>query len=483
MNRHIPLLTVLLQDNIVCRIRKIDNRDTLALGAPVQIVTSFLLMLATSLTSRPDLSEGDWVLLDHRDYPELVDKKLKLEDVQPDTCVVLLDGNVDDYYEVPTCGLTPLMSAVDSQRLVVLEAVVSTGLHAFVEVGKALAEIRDSKLYRLDYSNFKDYCSEVWGLEERRAYQILEASEVVEGLQKLKNFSVLPNESQARVLKSIPAETRPEIWETTLQLTGNKPTARVVEQVAAPVQPEPEITPVDCDGKPLHERDWVVVAGTDGPVYRIAKMTAGIATIERKGRTAGYPAGELQLSEPPGKVSAQVSEPQPDDKIAKPYEIGGSQNELIRDARNRVFEEFGLDPKTGDTAPKPKTQPQPQNKRTPRTSQDEPGPPAPPIKAVESAEADEGDSRAVSDPPLFSRGDIVTAGASTYCVGGVEAGLVQLLEKDISSLCRWTQQLNEIELSSQATGLTLGALCLEHLGVVVSAYGFDLVEETLELLR
>jgi hypothetical protein len=43
----------------------------------------------------------------------------------------------------------PVISLDESKRLIVPEQTIERGRAAFIEVGEALAEIRDSKLYRL----------------------------------------------------------------------------------------------------------------------------------------------------------------------------------------------------------------------------------------------------------------------------------------------------------------------------------------------
>jgi hypothetical protein len=56
------------------------------------------------------------------------------------------------------------MTEVGTQRLAELERVIERGLQSFVEVGKALADIRDGKLYRCQGdATFEDYCQQRWG--------------------------------------------------------------------------------------------------------------------------------------------------------------------------------------------------------------------------------------------------------------------------------------------------------------------------------
>ena len=47
-----------------------------------------------------------------------------------------------------------------------------------MEVGLALAEIRDLRLYRREYSGFAEYCREKWGWTRQHAYRLIEAAPV-----------------------------------------------------------------------------------------------------------------------------------------------------------------------------------------------------------------------------------------------------------------------------------------------------------------
>jgi hypothetical protein len=58
----------------------------------------------------------------------------------------------------------------DHDRLAELEAVVDRGLHVFVDVGLALATIRDERLYRATHPTFKAYLAQRWGFGQQWAY-------------------------------------------------------------------------------------------------------------------------------------------------------------------------------------------------------------------------------------------------------------------------------------------------------------------------
>lgn len=49
------------------------------------------------------------------------------------------------------------------------EAVIERGRQTFIEVGNALAAIRDGRLYQATHPNFDAYCRERWGMTRRHA--------------------------------------------------------------------------------------------------------------------------------------------------------------------------------------------------------------------------------------------------------------------------------------------------------------------------
>jgi hypothetical protein len=70
----------------------------------------------------------------------------------------------------------------EATRLAELEQAIERGLQTFVEVGEALREIRDSRLYRQDFGSFEGYCRERWGFSRPRAYELIQGADVVSGI-------------------------------------------------------------------------------------------------------------------------------------------------------------------------------------------------------------------------------------------------------------------------------------------------------------
>lgn len=103
-------------------------------------------------------------------------------------------------------------------RLEQLEAIVEQGLQTFYEVGKALNEIRELKLYRESHKTFEAYCQEKWGIARRTADRYISAAQVVENLRPmgLKNPT---KERQVRPLTQLPPALQVEIWQEAVELT------------------------------------------------------------------------------------------------------------------------------------------------------------------------------------------------------------------------------------------------------------------------
>lgn len=130
------------------------------------------------------------------------------------------------------------LSLSEQARREELETLIQRGLDTFHAVGAALLEIRDARLYRREFATFEEYCRGRWGLKERRAYQMMDAAQVVSALQSCTMVQPLTAERQARELvplKDQPEEQRAAWQEATVraQETGRPVTAAIVREVVA----------------------------------------------------------------------------------------------------------------------------------------------------------------------------------------------------------------------------------------------------------
>lgn len=112
------------------------------------------------------------------------------------------------------------LTTLETDRLTALEQTIERGLQTFVDVGTALLEIRDSRLYRQTFGTFEDYCRERWGMSRVHAFRMIEAASVANNLLPIGN--ILPaTESQARPLTGLPVDLQREAWQRAVDTAPN----------------------------------------------------------------------------------------------------------------------------------------------------------------------------------------------------------------------------------------------------------------------
>jgi len=128
-----------------------------------------------------------------------------------------------------------ILSSEESRDLARLERVVTTGLDKFTEVGKALTEIRDRKLYRLLHRTFEDYCQDKWKVGRTYAHRLMAAAETTEMLPK---GNKPRSERQVRPLTRLPKTKRVEAWERAVASSPTgQPSAKQVETAVRKIAP------------------------------------------------------------------------------------------------------------------------------------------------------------------------------------------------------------------------------------------------------
>src|SRR5438128_902720 len=94
---------------------------------------------------------------------------------------------------------TELANDTTRRRLVELEAIVERGLETFLDVGNALMEIRNLRLYRETHSTFELYCKERFGFSASRGRQLIAAAKTVTDVT-LHGLPAPNTEGEARAL-------------------------------------------------------------------------------------------------------------------------------------------------------------------------------------------------------------------------------------------------------------------------------------------
>jgi len=144
------------------------------------------------------------------------------------------------------------LTTTETTRLTELEQVVQRGQQTFIEVGNALAEIRDSKLYRQTHKTFEAYCKEKWDWTRMQASRLIRAADTAEnvthGLQKP------TSERQIRPLTGdyLTSDEKYESWCKANEIADKKGvsvTGKIVQEAVDEIKPknEPALTSEQLD--------------------------------------------------------------------------------------------------------------------------------------------------------------------------------------------------------------------------------------------
>lgn len=118
---------------------------------------------------------------------------------------------------------TKLQARRRLERLAELEEIIERHLVGFMEVGKALLEIRTDKLYRETHPTFEAWCKLRFNIGRRRAYELMAATEVRDELVRHGAQTLPDNERQTRELTRLAPAARPVVWDAALELAEGEP--------------------------------------------------------------------------------------------------------------------------------------------------------------------------------------------------------------------------------------------------------------------
>jgi hypothetical protein len=118
---------------------------------------------------------------------------------------------------------------MEQDRLTRLENLIARNQSRFHEIGKALKEIKDTRLYKLYlFSSFETYARVRWDMGRAQAYRLIESYKVINNLSPIGD--ILPNnESQVRPLAPLDPIEQRKIWKAFLK-TAMEITAPNIKQ-------------------------------------------------------------------------------------------------------------------------------------------------------------------------------------------------------------------------------------------------------------
>lgn len=161
------------------------------------------------------------------------------------------------------------LARTERDRLDACEQTIARGLDTFVNVGRALAEIRDHMLYRETHLKFEDYCAERWGMSRRHANRMIESANVVIAVGPSGPMCDPPvTERVARelapVLREQGEEATAATWEAAVEQHGPEPTAAQVKETVATIRAAEETT----TAAPLTRERAIEIVKADDPKVR-----------------------------------------------------------------------------------------------------------------------------------------------------------------------------------------------------------------------
>lgn len=180
------------------------------------------------------------------------------------------------------------------RRLVELEGVIQGGLQTFVDVGQALLEIRDSRLYRFShggqYATFEEYSRDRWHLSARHAQRLMDATEIAAEIGPMGPTTERQARELAPVLRDEGPEVVREVWAEAQERDGDQPTAAAIRSVVAERRPTPvrAVTPAPELPSPAIATRRQVMDG-DARVQEAAARRRWATVMRQLGEILTYP--------------------------------------------------------------------------------------------------------------------------------------------------------------------------------------------------
>lgn len=145
----------------------------------------------------------------------------------------------------------------ETELLISCEDRIALGEKTFVDVGLALSEIREKRLYRETHKTFEDYCRQRWGWTRMRASQLISAASVVQNVNQGLQGDGPDSERQARPLSALPPEKQAAAWgkaNEKAEAEGKPVTARHVQEAVD--EERPRVRTMGEEVSESHRLDW-----------------------------------------------------------------------------------------------------------------------------------------------------------------------------------------------------------------------------------
>ena len=143
------------------------------------------------------------------------------------------------------------MTTPQRVRFAQLEENIENKLQAFYDVGEALNEIRESRLYRAEHGTFAEYVQAKWGFARQHAYRLIASSKVLDNIEPTEEQRENLRETHLRPLATLPPSEQKQAFNEAIetapdgQLTQKHVHEVVQEKTGQTVRMKAERGPVE----------------------------------------------------------------------------------------------------------------------------------------------------------------------------------------------------------------------------------------------
>ena len=169
------------------------------------------------------------------------------------------------------------LTKAEAAKLADCEKVIGRGLKKFVEVGKALAEVRDGGLSRATHATFGEYCQDRWGFNDRHGRRYIAAAQAAQAAQEI---GPMGPRSERAARELVPLLSDPPLLNKVLeqvQLLSPWVALPPQQSSAQPVRPSRNVRPVGWHrvGSPLRARS--PLSATQQRPFRTSSRRSGLS--------------------------------------------------------------------------------------------------------------------------------------------------------------------------------------------------------------
>lgn len=141
------------------------------------------------------------------------------------------------------------------------ERIIEKGLETFIDVGTALATIRDGGLFRATHKSFEEYVKDKWDYSRQRAYQLISASDFHTKLaSRNSKMGRITSERATRALMTVPNDRLADVLDAVL--AEGEPTADRIVQIRNKIVPAKAKSDAKQKKKPMMKIEVAIKAAS-----------------------------------------------------------------------------------------------------------------------------------------------------------------------------------------------------------------------------